>query len=312
MSVAYAGGTCAVSGGTQPYAFSISAGTLPAGLTLNPTTSSLTGIPTTPGNSFSFTVKVTDSAGTPQTATFAVNGFVVLPASAPVAPTFSFVGIPASQTPGVTITSDTLSLNTSSIAWPVTIALSFTPNAFNGATDPNMQFLDPTTGKPIGTSYTLTVPALTNSATLPQISPGTVEGTVALTLSVTGQTGASTSFVVPASIPIISQGSVQVLNVTSTGFDVEVVANSSPRDLKTATFAFNSVAGSVINGTKSFTVDVSSLMDSWYASAASLQYGSLFSLTMPFQITGSASAISSITVTLTNSIGTSVPVTAAF
>ena len=46
--------------GTTPYNWSISAGALPPGLTLNATTGTISGTPTT-GGSYSFTIKVTDS-----------------------------------------------------------------------------------------------------------------------------------------------------------------------------------------------------------------------------------------------------------
>jgi hypothetical protein len=56
-------------GGTTPYHWSISSGTLPAGLTLSATTGTISGTPTTSG-SFTFTAKVTDSTSpTAQTAT---------------------------------------------------------------------------------------------------------------------------------------------------------------------------------------------------------------------------------------------------
>jgi len=50
-----------VTGGTSPYAWSVSTGNLPAGITLSSSTGLLSGTPTTAG-SYSFTVKVTDSA----------------------------------------------------------------------------------------------------------------------------------------------------------------------------------------------------------------------------------------------------------
>jgi len=49
-----------VTGGTAPYTFSVSSGTLPAGLTLNASTGAITGTPTAPGT---FTIKVTDANG---------------------------------------------------------------------------------------------------------------------------------------------------------------------------------------------------------------------------------------------------------
>ena len=51
-----------VTGGTSPYTWSVSAGTLPPGLTLGASTGLLSGTPTTAGT-YSFTVKVTDHCG---------------------------------------------------------------------------------------------------------------------------------------------------------------------------------------------------------------------------------------------------------
>jgi hypothetical protein len=56
---AYEGG-CFFGGGVAPYTWSVSAGALPPGLTLNKTTSEVSGTPTTAGT-FSFTLRVTDS-----------------------------------------------------------------------------------------------------------------------------------------------------------------------------------------------------------------------------------------------------------
>ena len=52
-------------GGTAPYTWRVSAGSLPSGLTLQPSSGTISGSPTTPGN-FSFTVEATDSSPTPQ------------------------------------------------------------------------------------------------------------------------------------------------------------------------------------------------------------------------------------------------------
>jgi hypothetical protein len=56
----------AASGGQPPYTWSISAGALPAGLSLNPSTGAITGTPTTAGTS-NFTVQVTDAGGSAAT-----------------------------------------------------------------------------------------------------------------------------------------------------------------------------------------------------------------------------------------------------
>jgi len=68
--------TIAAGGGTQPYSWSVSAGTLPAGLTLGSTSGVISGTPTAAG-SFSFTVQVKDSATPQQTASMVLSLTVV-------------------------------------------------------------------------------------------------------------------------------------------------------------------------------------------------------------------------------------------
>ncbi|WP_344930551.1 putative Ig domain-containing protein, partial [Streptosporangium carneum] len=82
------GVTLAVTGGTSPYTWSISGGTLPAGLTLNASTGVLSGTPTASGT-YSFTVKVTDAVN--QSATQAVTLTIAPP------PSFSFSAPPAGE-----------------------------------------------------------------------------------------------------------------------------------------------------------------------------------------------------------------------
>ncbi|MEY4173196.1 MAG: hypothetical protein RI900_361 [Actinomycetota bacterium] len=69
--------TLAATGGAAPYTWSLSAGALPAGLSLNATTGAITGTPTA-GGTASFTVRVTDSAA--RTVTRALSIAVTVPA----------------------------------------------------------------------------------------------------------------------------------------------------------------------------------------------------------------------------------------
>jgi len=73
VGVAY-NATFATMGGTAPYAWSVSTGALPAGLSLNATTGSITGNPTAAGDS-TFTVQVQDSSSVKKTGTrsFTIN-----------------------------------------------------------------------------------------------------------------------------------------------------------------------------------------------------------------------------------------------
>jgi len=61
-----------VTGGTSPYTYSITYGSLPPGLTLNTTTGAITGSPTTPGT-YTFTSKVVDKNGSSDTTTCTVK-----------------------------------------------------------------------------------------------------------------------------------------------------------------------------------------------------------------------------------------------
>ena len=77
VGVAYSSSLVAT-GGTPPYTYSISAGSLPSGLTLNPSTGAITGTPTAAG-SFSYTAKVVDAASIP--ATSSCGPLIVAPAT---------------------------------------------------------------------------------------------------------------------------------------------------------------------------------------------------------------------------------------
>lgn len=71
------------SGGTAPYTFSITGGELPPGLTLNPTTGAITGIPTT-GGTFAFTYSVVDSGGESGSQTVGASCSIVVSSPPPV------------------------------------------------------------------------------------------------------------------------------------------------------------------------------------------------------------------------------------
>lgn len=69
VNTAYSTTTVVAEGGTLPYAWSISAGTLPAGLVLSPSTGAISGTVAGNATNETFTVKVQDSSATKQTQT---------------------------------------------------------------------------------------------------------------------------------------------------------------------------------------------------------------------------------------------------
>jgi hypothetical protein len=285
-------------------------GLLPAGLTLNASTGIISGTPTATGT-FSFIVKVADTSSPAQSATQALSLFINPPTTEPITPTFSFTNISGTVAPGTNITSATVQLSQASSAeYTGTLSLALTPNSSVTGLPAgylgDAGFVSSTGTK--SASSTLTIPASTTSVAFPTFDPGTVAGNIGITLTIGSQTAASSSVTIAPAAPIIEAGSVQITDLTSTGFNVELVATSTTRDLQTATFTFNAAAGAQINGTN-FTVNVSSLLSNWFASSSGLTYGGAFSLTIPFTLSGSSSAIASVTVTLTNSVGTSAAAT---
>jgi Asp/Glu/hydantoin racemase len=253
----------------------------------------------------SYAVKAT-VAGVATAASFALTNTA---ATQPVTPTFTLTGVPTTQTPGTNITNATITLTPASstaLAGTLSVTLSSTDTGFPAGNPADAGFGTGFGGKP--TTANISVPAGATSVPFPTLDPGTVAGTLTATFTVAGQTPTASTVTIEPLAPIIEAGSVQIVDVTSTGFNVEVVATSTTLDLKTATFTFAAASGSQISGTSSFTADVSKLLPTWFSTASNFQYGGAFSLSIPFTISGPASAIGSVSVTLTNSVGTSSPV----
>ena len=76
----------AATGGTAPYTWSITSGSLPAGLSLNAATGAITGTPTAPITNSSITFKVTDS-GTPQQNAPKALAITIVPATLAISTT---------------------------------------------------------------------------------------------------------------------------------------------------------------------------------------------------------------------------------
>jgi hypothetical protein len=279
-------------GGTPPYTWTTTG--LPAGVSLS-SDGTLSGTPTALGSS-PVTITVTDA--NKQTASETIS----LTVSLPSAPAVSFNGLPPTGTAGGQATTPI----TFSAVYPVdvTVNLTLTFAAAAGADDPNIQF---STG---GRSATVTVKAgSTTSLTSVGVQTGTVAGVITVTAQLIAANGAD---ITPSPAPIrtitIGPSVPTISSVTapanSTSFTVTVVGFDPTRSITQATFTFTPVAGSTLQPT-TITVPVQALFAAWYQSSASAAFGSQFSFTIPFTVTGNVSGIASVTVTLTNATGTS-------
>jgi uncharacterized protein YjdB len=183
--------TLVASGGVAPYLWSIAGGALPSGLSLNPTTGTISGTPTASG-SFSFTVQVTDSAATPQSATtpFSVSVTAGL-ASISVTPANPSIAIGATQqfsATGVFTDASTQDL-TSQVTWSSSVTARATVNTSGLATAVSGGTTTISAAKGLITGTTvLTVKPATLSITTTSVPNATLAKAYSVTLIGTGGT----------------------------------------------------------------------------------------------------------------------------
>jgi hypothetical protein len=127
----------AATGGTSPYTFSVAAGALPTGLSLDPATGIISGTPaiTTGGQAYSVSIRVTDSSAQSQT-----NSFVGTIASNPV----GAIQIVSTTVPGIAVGSVSTGISTSGGIAPLVFTIS-------SGTLPTGLTLNSTTGAITGT-----------------------------------------------------------------------------------------------------------------------------------------------------------------
>jgi len=112
---------------------------------------------------------------------------------------------------------------------------------------------------------------------------------------------------VPRTAPVID--TVRILPVTG-GFEVEIAALSPVRNLTGAAVQVSTTSGTRVEGETRFTFDLTSRFNDWFRTADNVPNGGQFIVRLPFMLqNGDANVIDSVSVTLTNSIGTSTAVT---
>ncbi len=293
--------TVVASGGTLPYSWSVSAGALPAGLTLNASSGTIGGTPTAVGNS-TFTARVQDSASSSATKQFELS------IHSATTPTFVISGVtdnvePAQQ-PSIEITLS--SAYRSPISGQLT--LRFDSNADALSDDPIIQF---STG---GRTVNFSIPAnstraiFSNNGASIAFQTGTVAGTISLSLSAQSEGSTITPSPPPGRTLTLSRRAPVItrLNIASrsaSGFELAITGFSTPRSLTQASFRFTPVQGANLQSS-TVTVSLATSATSWFQSPTATSVGGQFRLLMPFTVQGDVNSIQSVSVTLTNAEGT--------
>ncbi len=290
----------AATGGTAPLTFSGSG--LPAGLSMS-AAGIISGTPAAAGPA-TMVVTVKDAAGSSTSKSFPVT--MGLPPAPPLTLTFAGASgtVPPLQQPRLQV----------SLGSPypvdvvVTLTLTFTPDS--GGDDPTIQF---SSG---GRTARITVPA---GATSGATDVGVQTGSVAGVITVTSQMQAAGQDVTPspaprqtiriaAAAPVIVPGTITAVR-NGTGFTVTLTGYATDRELTQALFQFTAASGSTLQ-TTTLTVALDALFAQYFSGSSAIPFGSQFTYTQPFTVTGSTQAIVSVTVTLVNKIGQSSPATA--
>jgi hypothetical protein len=178
--------TVNATGGTTPYAWSVSSGTLPTGLSINPSTGVISGTPSVEGTS-TFTVQVTDNGTPKQSATkqFSINISTVTPALSITTMSLSAgqVGTAYNQTVNATGGTTPYAWSVSSGTPPTGLSINPSTGVINGTPSAAGTFNftvqvadagDPTQSDTQSLSITINpAPLQITTSTLPNVTAGT-------------------------------------------------------------------------------------------------------------------------------------------
>lgn len=267
--------------------WSVSEGRLPDGLSLDTSSGEIAGIPTREGT-FNFTLTALDTSGATGSRPYTIAvARLELP---------RFTIDPAAVSPGrQTPLSITLSAAAPS---DLTGTLTVQFQSEVGAADPAVRLAS-------GRTVSFTVPRGAFRAVFPkgadQLQSGTIAGTITLTaalfsngVAVTPDPTPVRTIRVPRSAPVITSLTARRLGAA---INVEITGFATSREVSAAEFQFPGAAPT--------TISLQSLTAEWFRSASAQQYGSLFTVTIPFL----SNPAPSVTVTLVNSLGKSEPKT---
>ncbi len=199
------------------------------------------------------------------------------------------------------------------------LKLAFASEVF--ADDPSVQFA---TG---GRTVDFEIPAGSTDAIFPngtnriKVQTGTVAGTITLTPSFATSGGAdltpdpppAQAMAVVESAPVITSAVISSKSLSA--MTLQITGFSTARSVNQVSLQFTARPGETL-GTSNLSISAGSQFGAWYASSQSKPFGSMFLLTVPLNFTGDASGVigaantvQSISITLSNSQGTSNSVT---
>ncbi len=279
-------------GGIAPYVWS-AVGTLPAGLELG-LDGVLAGEATTAGE-FPLTLQVTDSRGRRMTKSCSITSRIQ------ELPTMRLTEPAAVLAPATSSAAVVLELGA---AYPLPIqgelrlsVIAETANSLPeiNQPDPNVRFSN---GQ---TSFSFTIPAGARSLRVPLASSGTVAATVTVTVTRLRVAGTnvqvlpgSRSFRVERLAPVMTDA---CFRQAAPGLQVQITGYTTTRQLSRA-----DLTGL---GSSTTTVDVDIVAAEYFLTDLSVRTGGAFALTFPVTLAANATVPESLSVTLTNSVGTS-------
>jgi Putative Ig domain len=296
--------TLQASGGQAPYTYRIASGSLPAGLALNATTGAITGS-ASGFETGTFTVEATDAAQKRGTAAYAI--VIDLPQVSGV-----HFQLPANVTAGQ---QSTVSVELTD-PYPVDLNGTLYLDFF---ADPSLKLQDDLSIQfaPQGRNVPFTIPANTTKSVFPNGSATFQTGTSAgdLFLSVALRVGSRevTPSQTPFQVVHIAKSAPVLTSVVATpganGVSVAITGFSTARELSSVKLHLVSAPGYDVQD-PDLTVDVTSAAAAYYARTDTEQFGSQFTVTIPISLGANQAAVSSVAVTLSDSLGNSSTTTA--
>jgi len=235
----------------------------------------------------------------------------------PPLPSYSFTG-PSGNVPPQTQPAIGFSLAS---AYPVALSGTLTLTT-SAATDTTVQFINGLRTAAFTIAANSTAANFTGFGSQIALQAGTVAENIILTPSFQTQAGGisltpsnptTLTLTVPSAAPTLL--AVAAANVSSTGFTLNVTGFSTTRSLTTMMVQFNAAAGFNFGTSSQVSIDLTQVATAYFATTASQSLGGQFEVSVPFTFTGTnlpagttpIQAISSVSVTISNSVGTSSP-----